>query len=773
MEINLFGIRHHGPGSSKSLIKALHKYKPDVILLEGTEESDELLKYVINPDLKPPVAILIYNPKDLGQAVYYPFTEFSPEWQTIKYGLENKVPIINFDLPQSIRFALMPPTEMAMVENASKNNEEGTANEDLPEGEGFKIDFEEVRQDPLGYMAKLAGYEDGERWWEVTFEQYDGEPEEIFESILQIMTALREDMPMRETPDALIEQLREAYMRKCLRDAIKSGYERIAVVCGAWHTPALDLDANPAKADAVLLKALPKVKTQATWIPWTYERIARSSGYGAGVISPAWYKLLFHKPENAVIEWMAQVARLFRAEDLDASSAHIIEAVRLANTLAALRNMMLPGIEELYESAKTIFTSGHDSPLELIEQRLIIGESMGEVPAEIPNIPLQQDIEAQIKTLKLSKYQTPEGGWLKANKSKPKGGLDLRNEYDREQSYFLHRLNLLGIPWGREEIASGRERSTKNEYWFLKWKPEFVLQMIEAGMWGNTVEMAATNLSLQQAKAANSLVELTDLLDAAIKANLPNAMDRLVVILRNMAALTKDVQHLMMALPTLVNILRYGDVRKTDLGMLETMLSELVPRICVGLPSAAAALDDEASQKFFDLIVQTHRALTLLNDTDFLADWREVLSLVSESDAMHGTLQGVCTRLLFDTQVIDIEEAAQKMSFALSSGAEVKKAAGWIEGFLFGSGLLLIHNPALWNIIDGWVSTLNAANFQALLPLLRRTFSAFAKPEREKMLQIAKKGHGDNTSANQRSEWNMERVQTVLPTVKMLLGGGV
>lgn len=768
--VNLFGIRHHGPGSSKSLIKALHKYKPDVILLEGTEESDDLLKYVTNPELKPPVAILIYNPKDLGQAVYYPFTEFSPEWQTIKYAREQGVPIINFDLPQAIRFALMPPTEMAIVENSSKTTEKETSEEDLPEGEGFEVNYEAVRQDPLGYMAKLAGYEDGERWWEVTFEQYDGEPEEVFESILQIMTALREDLPIKETPDALIEHLREAYMRKCLRDAIKEGYQRIAVVCGAWHTPALDLDANPAKADAVLLKGLPKIKTQATWIPWTYERIARSSGYGAGVISPAWYKLLFFTPENAVIEWMAQVAQLFREEDLDASSAHIIEAVRLANALAALRGMMLPGIEELYEAAKTIFTAGHDSPFELIEQRLIIGEAMGEVPSEIPNVPLQQDIDVQIKSLKLSKYQTPEGVWLKANKAKPKGGLDLRNEHDRAQSYFLHRLKLICIPWGREEIASGRERSTKNEYWFLKWKPEFVLQMIEAGMWGNTVEMASTNLSLHQAREANSLVELTDLLDSVIKSNLPTAMDKLVTILRDMAALTKDVQHLMQALPTIVNILRYGDVRKTDVGMLETMLGELVPRICVGLPSAAAALDDEASQKFFDLIIQTHRALTLLNDSSFLTEWREVLALVSVSDAMHGTLQGVATRLLFDSQVIDIEAAAAKMSYALSTGATVQKSAGWIEGFLFGSGLLLIHNPALWNIIDGWVAGLNASNFQGLLPLLRRTFSAFAKPEREKMLQIAKKGHAGMASANQHSAWDMERVQVVLGTVKMLLG---
>ncbi|PJF37683.1 MAG: hypothetical protein CUN55_20830, partial [Phototrophicales bacterium] len=108
-----------------------------------------------------------------------------------------------------------------------------------------------------------------------------------------------------------------------------------------------------------------------------------------------------------------------------------------------------------------------------------------------------------------------------------------------------------------------------------------------------------------------------------------------------MAALTKDVQHLMQALPTMVNILRYGDVRQTDLSMLETMLDELVPRICVGLPSAAASLDDDATQKMFEVLVATHRALTLLHEEAYLQTWYDALLLIADSSAVHGRLQGV------------------------------------------------------------------------------------------------------------------------------------
>ena len=48
-------------------------------------------------------------------------------------------------------------------------------------------------------------------------------------------------------------------MRRCIRGAIKEGFDRIAVVCGAWHAPVLTADAlkeNPAKADDEVLKGL-------------------------------------------------------------------------------------------------------------------------------------------------------------------------------------------------------------------------------------------------------------------------------------------------------------------------------------------------------------------------------------------------------------------------------------------------------------------------------------------------------------------------------------
>ena len=80
MPTKIYGIRHHGAGCSKSLIASFTENKPDVILIEGPPCANALIHHVANKKgLKPPVALLVYNPKELTEASYYPFASFSPE----------------------------------------------------------------------------------------------------------------------------------------------------------------------------------------------------------------------------------------------------------------------------------------------------------------------------------------------------------------------------------------------------------------------------------------------------------------------------------------------------------------------------------------------------------------------------------------------------------------------------------------------------------------------------------------------------------------------
>src|ERR1051325_8726155 len=88
--VHVFGIRHHGPGSARSLERALERLTPDIVLIEGPPEADELISFAADDAMRPPVALLIYRPDAPRRAVYYPFAEFSPEWRAMRFAVERK-----------------------------------------------------------------------------------------------------------------------------------------------------------------------------------------------------------------------------------------------------------------------------------------------------------------------------------------------------------------------------------------------------------------------------------------------------------------------------------------------------------------------------------------------------------------------------------------------------------------------------------------------------------------------------------------------------------
>lgn len=790
--VHIFGIRHHGPGSARSLLQALHTLQPDVILVEGPPDADEILPLLAQTDMKPPVALLIYAPDQPQQAVYYPFAVFSPEWQALHYGLTHHIPVRFMDLPQMHQLGV---SQLEKPENSDeKENSETAEPEELTtDSTASTIDSQPgdrplspanpsqaVIADPLTWLAQAAGYSDGERWWEHMVEHRQ-DSTDLFAAILEVMTVLRtkveadpayrSDLVQRHPLQVEREAKREAYMRQTIRAAQKEGKERIAVICGAWHAPALT-DLSGTKADTATLKGLPKTKVQTTWVPWTYGRLAMSSGYGAGIESPGWYHHLWQagisdKPSSAsaaqiTIAWMTRVARLLRQQDLDASSASVIEAVRLAESLAALRDRALPSLTELNEATQSVLCFGDTLPMQLIHDKLIVGECLGEVPNATPMVPLQQDLLRQQKRLR-----------LKVDATEQTLDLDLRKPTDLERSHLLHRLNLLNVAWGKPQRNFGG-KGTFHELWRLQWQPEFAIALIEAGIWGNTIEAAAIAFVCDAANRAADLPTLTRLIDQTLLANLPEAISHLMVRLQAEAAIASDVAHLMAALPPLANVLRYGNVRQIDTGIVGPVVDGLITRVCIGLPVACASLNDEAAATLYNLILEMHRVITLLQKPEHLVDWQAVLTQLADQQGLHGLLAGRCCRLLLESGAFSAEETAQRLSLALSSANEPAQSAAWVEGLLQGSGLLLLHNPTLWQVLDNWVSTLSGAHFTAVLPLLRRTFSTFPAPERRQMGEQVRQGgrsHSTNVTTPTSSEnFDRDRADQVVVIVAQLLG---
>ncbi|GAB0149379.1 DUF5682 family protein [Marichromatium sp. PS1] len=754
MSTHVFGVRHHGPGSARSLLDALERLAPDIVLIEGPPEGDALVALASDARMRPPVAMLVYAPDDPSDASYYPFARFSPEWQAIHYALGRDLPIRFMDLPLANRIALRRREREKAAERAVPDAAPSADDGAEPSAEPA----EPWRGDPLALIAQAAGYEDSERWWEHMVEERR-DTESLFDGIRTVMTALREQVEGELAQDPpILERYREAAMRKILRATEKEGFARIAVVCGAWHVPALEQRPKQSE-DNRLLKGLPKVKTTATWVPWTYGRLSYHSGYGAGIGSPGWYDHLWSRSGDVATPWLIKVAQAFRAEGLDISSAHVIESVRLAETLAAMRARPLPSLAELNDATQTVMLFGESAPMQLIQARLIVGERLGQVPDSTPATPLQEDLRAQQRRLR-----------LKPSASDQSLVLDLRKPNDLARSHLLHRLRLLDVPWGRN---GGREagKGTFKESWRLKWEPDFEVALIEAGRWGNSIAQAATTAVVQEAHRREDIGQLAALARQALLAELGEAIEPVIEQLQARAALAADVLVLMQAVPELARLARYGDVRKTALERVDTLLDGLLARIFIGLPNACSGLNEEAAETLFEHIQGVHEGLRLLDDTRLQAQWQHTLNQLADTQSLQGIIRGRCCRLLLDTGAMDEEDAARQLGLALSRGSASGQSAAWLDGFLRDSGQLLIHDHALWQLVDQWVCQLPEETFMQVIPLLRRTFSSFETAERRQMGERVKRGPVALGSTHDHPvEFDRARAEATLPLLSRLLG---
>jgi Family of unknown function (DUF5682) len=807
--IEVFGIRHHGPGSARSLVAALDAYEPDAVLIEGPADADPLLEWVLAEGMQPPLALLAYAADQPGDAAFWPFAVFSPEWQAMTWAARHDVEVRFCDLPAGMVLARgrrpairvrSPETEPPTVNPAAEEPEQSRAEPTDNQGRELDQDGPEEaehpavtprrrrrreRQDPLAVLAATAGYDDAERWWDDVIESRggvggpspsgstqspgnanlaaDGTPTPFsveaspFPALIEAMAELRATLSGDKDAEGPVEARREAYMRQTIRAAVRRGRGRIAVVCGAWHAPVLTSPLPPATRDAQLLRGAGRRKVTITWVPWTHERLASDSGYGAGIDSPGWYHHLWTAPDQPVSRWLTKVARSLRGRDLAVSSAHVIEAVRLAETLAALRGRPLAGLSEVMDATRSVLCDGDDIAVRHITRDLVVGQAIGAVNERVPTTPFEADLVATCRAVKVRRELAPRVF-----------DLDLRRGIDQARSKLFHRLQLLDIDWIEPAASDVQSLGTFRETWRAAWQPELSVAVMTASVWGTTVAGAAA-ARVREISARGGLAELTRTVERCLYADLPDALDELLQVLADKAALDADVVHLMDALPALARAQRYGDVRQTDTGALRQVSTVIVRRICAGLPRAVAGLDADGATAMRRRIDGIQGSVGLLAESaeDLRATWLRTLAGLIDRTDMHAELIGRLVRLLFDAERLD--DVAVRLERALSRAADAVAKAAWIDGFFADGALLLIHDPVLRGLLDDWVRGLDEREFVDMLPLVRRTFGTFSTAERRAIAERIAAAEAPAT-VPVAEQVDAELAAPALATVDLILG---
>lgn len=750
-DIHYFGIRHHGPGSARRLLAALEALAPAEVLIEGPADAGDLLGRLADAAMKPPVALLAYVVDQPETASFHPFAEFSPEYVAVCWAVRAGVPVRFIDLPSTLRLALRPST--------SEEDDDATtpdAVDDSPSSEHELLEPSgpaetgataiELHRDPVGVLARAAGYEDGESWWHDWIESgaAAGEPAQVFDAVAEVMTTLREQQPAMEP----LEAQREAHMRLAIAAAARTAGGPVAVVCGAWHVPALKAKHRMAD-DRALLSSMPRCKTRMTWVPWTYPRLASGSGYGAGVSAPRWYRHLWQHGHNedALSRWMVQVSRTMREGGASCSTASVIEATRLAHAMAGLRERPAAGYEEMRDAAIACLCDGEALLWRQHEPTIMLGGDVGEIPSDTPLLPLLEDLQRQQKTVRMK----PEA--LQRDLA-----LDLRSDGGAARSVLLHRLLLLDVPWGRL-LDAGGSRGTFRERWSMAWEPEYAVRLVEHMVYGPTIEQAATNRSVARMREQPGLAALVALTRRCLEAALPVAVDAGLAVVAERAGHAQECSELLESLPELVALNRYGTARAMAMQQLSGLARRMLVQAALALPYAAHGLDAEQAGLLCRLVTGVQTALPLGEfASDDVEQWWQAMEHLADDRQVSRRVCGLACRLLYEAERMPSEALQSRLQRMLSPGVPTVDAAQFFEGFFDQATQRLLHDDGLLASVDAWLASLDPELFREQLPLLRRVFSAMDRSERRHLFdRVAKPGSRADvagwTAREDRGEW--------------------
>ena len=203
----------------------LEKLRPGKVLIEGPSDLSDLLPSLAHPQMVPPVALFAYGEKKLNSAAFWPFAEYSPEYQAALWAIRNDAELAFIDLPVSQRFGI-PEDELEYMEDEQ-------VEEAVPSVPDL---ITEHGRDPFTILGQLAGYEDGESFWNDFFET-DGK-EGAFDAMDTVIDAMRDEEELSQ-----FAARREAHMRLEIAMGLQGGKKscrshlrRLARACAKGET---------------------------------------------------------------------------------------------------------------------------------------------------------------------------------------------------------------------------------------------------------------------------------------------------------------------------------------------------------------------------------------------------------------------------------------------------------------------------------------------------------------------------------------------------------
>jgi hypothetical protein len=622
------------------------------------------------------------------------------------------------------------------------------------------LDAEPPRQAPdvLARLIEDAGCRDFDEWWDRHFES-GVEPAtaaDYFADLLAFSLLLRARGEGEDAENAA----REAHMAAQVRAALDEG-RRCLVVCGGYHVPGLlaglgeRLPAGVAEALAALgfassPSAAPRGagpgsgEVGAHLIAYSLERLARASGYAAGLPAPGYYQAVWQAWERGAAQpyqapWPALAARLanrLREQGLPVTLPDAGEAVAMAARLAALRGWR-GGRAELAEALQATLVKDADEAGQFARalDALFGGDASGRLPPNAPLAPLLVDVQAFCTRNRLPARL---GGAQRKE-------LDIyRSARHRLISQGLQRLRFLGIPYAQRlagpDFVAGTDLARVREIWELAWHLETTTALTEAARYGASLEEAAVNrlLELLAQPSAGSPVAgspatlVLEVLVMGLEALAERVLDAVALWLER----SFDALALAQAAGRLAQAYEARNaLGGVGLARLQPLLARAFAQACLRLPAlgqgdaahAAAAVDALA-----DLHGMVRRA----------AAWADGPLLLDACGALHDAdvpapVRGAAAGVLAMAGHWSAADTERALADALGLAHVAPQAMGeYLQGFLrIARGWLLSHPPTV-HTLSARIVTWSEEEFLDGLPALRLAFSQLTRRELQAFAQL-------------------------------------
>ena len=690
-----FGVRHLSPAAAFQLRKALDDAKPELVLVEGPSDLNDQMKWLCHPETRFPAAILAYTKAAPVRTILYPLAIYSPEVQAILWAKEHKVSCRFMDLPSSVFLAMQE----------EKQEDEPRATESVYE----KLEI-------------LTG-EEHDTFWERNFEQFS----DYHTACNTFGAELCASGPVEAE-----NTVREAHMVRVIRDAMESGIpeEKIFCVCGAYHVEGLK---TAAPMDDATFESLPKADSTATLMPYSYYRLSTRSGYGAGNRAPAYFQILWEALngegyETAAGAYLVRLANAHRAAGNIVSSAEVIEALRLAQTLCQMRGSQYPCLQDLKDAAITAMGHGNYSELAVAFADTEIGTAIGYLPEGVVRTSVQEDFYRQIKKLKLERFRTGQTQRL---------DLDLREKLtvksqeaallDLNRSIFLHRLRLLGIHFAIP-VRSHQDSANWGEYWDLRWTPETEIEIVESSLLGDTIDGAVAFALKERADQAASIDQAAEIFREAFLCGMPEAAAHALSVLQGLSVDSAALTQIAATAQDLSLVIRYGDLRRFDAEPVIPLVCQLYLRACLTMEDACNC--DIQTAPAINQAMDQINALQLNHDFLEVDPWLRLLERISDRDDLNTRCSGFAMAILLERGAASEELLSREVSRRLSPGVPAELGAGWFEGLAGKNRYALIARMSLWRNLSDYLDSLDDRTFRRALVFLRRAFTEFTPNEK-------------------------------------------